>query len=169
MELLVRFILLPPLLMAAFNGMMGLFMPSWRKKEWLIGGLVVIWLIYPAVTYHNGTAENIKTKVLQQPFLDGDYLTYEWSGDVVQNCRVTLRRQIVDSEGVVTDLVARSFGRFPDTPKERMSQVIDVLIPQGISDGPAQYLVTEYPECSWLQEWFPNPRPYPPVNFVVNR
>ena len=39
MELLVRLILLPPLLMAAFNGMMGLFSPAWRKQETLIGVL----------------------------------------------------------------------------------------------------------------------------------
>ncbi len=39
MELLVRLILLPPLLIAAFNGMMGLFSPAYRKQEWLVGGL----------------------------------------------------------------------------------------------------------------------------------
>ena len=50
-ELLVRFILLPPLFMAAFNGMMGLFMPSWRKNEWLIGGLALAAVAIPfAVT-----------------------------------------------------------------------------------------------------------------------
>ncbi|GAB5536552.1 MAG: NADH-quinone oxidoreductase subunit L [Rubricoccaceae bacterium] len=49
MELLVRLILLPPLLMAAFNGMMGLFMPSWRKNEWLIGGLALAAVAVPFV------------------------------------------------------------------------------------------------------------------------
>ena len=47
MELLVRLILLPPLLMAAFNGMMGLFAPSWRKNEWLIGGLALAAVAVP--------------------------------------------------------------------------------------------------------------------------
>ncbi|OZC02893.1 NADH-quinone oxidoreductase subunit L [Rubricoccus marinus] len=47
METLVRLILLPPLLMAAFNGMMGLFMPSWRKQEKLIGTLALIAVAIP--------------------------------------------------------------------------------------------------------------------------
>ena len=51
METLVRLILLPPLLVAAFNGMMGLFKPSWRKNEWLIGGLALAAVALPfAVT-----------------------------------------------------------------------------------------------------------------------
>ena len=47
MELLVRLILLPPLLMAAVNGMMGLFAPAWRKNEWLIGGLALAAVLVP--------------------------------------------------------------------------------------------------------------------------
>ncbi len=47
METLVRLILLPPLLMAAFNGMMGLFMPSWRKQETLIGLLALAAVAVP--------------------------------------------------------------------------------------------------------------------------
>ena len=47
MELLVQLILLPPLLMAAFNGMMGLFAPAWRKNEWLIGGLALAAVAVP--------------------------------------------------------------------------------------------------------------------------
>jgi len=39
MEPLVQLILLPPLLMAAFNGMMGLFWAPWRTKEGLVGAL----------------------------------------------------------------------------------------------------------------------------------
>ncbi len=39
MEPLVQLILLPPLLMAAFNGMMGLFWAPWRKMEGLVGAL----------------------------------------------------------------------------------------------------------------------------------
>ena len=51
MELLVRLILLPPLLVAAFNGMMGLFSPAWRKQEWLLGGLALAAVAVPfAVT-----------------------------------------------------------------------------------------------------------------------
>ena len=38
MGLLVRLILLPPLLVAAFNGMMGLFSPAYRQQEGLSAG-----------------------------------------------------------------------------------------------------------------------------------
>ena len=51
MELLVRLILLPPLLVAAFNGMMGLFAPGYRKQEWVLGGLALAAVAVPfAVT-----------------------------------------------------------------------------------------------------------------------
>ena len=51
MELLVRLILLPPLFVAAFNGMMGLFSPGYRKQEWLLGGLALAAVAVPfAVT-----------------------------------------------------------------------------------------------------------------------
>jgi NADH-quinone oxidoreductase subunit L len=47
METLVRLILLPPLLAAAFNGMMGLFAPGYRRNEWLIGGLATAAVALP--------------------------------------------------------------------------------------------------------------------------
>ena len=51
MELLVQLILLPPLLVAAFNGMMGLFSPGWRRQEWALGGLALAAVAVPfAVT-----------------------------------------------------------------------------------------------------------------------
>ena len=51
METLVRLILLPPLLVAAFNGMMGLFAPAYRKQEWVLGGLALAAVAVPfAVT-----------------------------------------------------------------------------------------------------------------------
>ncbi len=51
MELLVRLILLPPLLVAAFNGMMGLFSPGYRKQEWVLGGVALLAVAVPfAVT-----------------------------------------------------------------------------------------------------------------------
>ncbi|MEM0963566.1 MAG: NADH-quinone oxidoreductase subunit L, partial [Bacteroidota bacterium] len=49
MEPLVQLILLPPILMAAFNGMMGLFLPSWRQQEWLVGGLAMAAVLVPFV------------------------------------------------------------------------------------------------------------------------
>ena len=51
MELLVRLILLPPLFVAAFNGMMGLFAPGYRRQEWVLGGLALAAVAVPfAVT-----------------------------------------------------------------------------------------------------------------------
>ncbi len=51
MQLLVQLILLPPLLVAAFNGMMGLFAPGYRKQEWVLGGLALAAVAVPfAVT-----------------------------------------------------------------------------------------------------------------------
>ena len=51
MEPLVQLILLPPLIVAAFNGMMGLFSPGYRKQEWVLGGLALAAVAVPfAVT-----------------------------------------------------------------------------------------------------------------------
>ncbi len=47
METLVQLILLPPIVVAGLNGMMGLFMPSWRKQETLIGGLALAAVAVP--------------------------------------------------------------------------------------------------------------------------
>lgn len=48
-EFAVRLILLLPLLMAAFNGMMGLFAPGYRRNEMLIGGLATAAVAIPFV------------------------------------------------------------------------------------------------------------------------
>jgi NADH-quinone oxidoreductase subunit L len=51
MELLVQLILLPPIVIAGLNGVMGLFWPAWRKQEWLLGGLALAAVAVPfAVT-----------------------------------------------------------------------------------------------------------------------
>ena len=53
METLVQLILLPPIVVAGLNGMMGLFMPSWRKQETLIGALALAAVAVPfAVTVY---------------------------------------------------------------------------------------------------------------------
>lgn len=60
MEPLVQLILLPPLLMAAFNGMMGLFWPQWRGMETLVGALSTAAVAVPfavAVSLFTGFAE----------------------------------------------------------------------------------------------------------------
>jgi NADH-quinone oxidoreductase subunit L len=51
MEFPVQLILLLPLFVAAFNGMMGLFYPAYRKQEWVIGILGTLAVAIPfAVT-----------------------------------------------------------------------------------------------------------------------
>ena len=51
MEFLVQLILLPPIVVAGLNGVMGLFAPGYRKNEWVIGGLATAAVALPfAVT-----------------------------------------------------------------------------------------------------------------------
>lgn len=47
MHLSLQLILLPPLLMAAFSGLMGLFMPSWREQKSLVGALATAAVALP--------------------------------------------------------------------------------------------------------------------------
>jgi NADH-quinone oxidoreductase subunit L len=63
-EFAVRLILLLPLLAAAFNGMMGLFLPAYRKQEGLIGTLATLAVAVPFglavmlfIGHEAGTAE----------------------------------------------------------------------------------------------------------------
>ena len=53
MEELVRLILLLPLAGAVLNGMLGLFVPAWREREGLIGGLATVLVAIPfAITVY---------------------------------------------------------------------------------------------------------------------
>ncbi len=49
MHTTVLLILILPLALAAFNGLMGLFVPAYRKNEWLIGGLGTLAVAIPFV------------------------------------------------------------------------------------------------------------------------
>lgn len=131
--------------------------------------LFVSWIVFPLITYWEGTSENITSRVIAEPFLDGDSLVYRWSGDVVRSCPMDLRRSIVDSEGVVTNLVSREMGKMPARALGPSSYEISVLVPLRISEGLATYLVVEVPRCSWMQRLFPIAIEYPPVQFLVRR
>ncbi|MEM1115897.1 MAG: NADH-quinone oxidoreductase subunit L [Bacteroidota bacterium] len=83
MELLVRLILLPPLLVAAFNGMMGLFWPAWRTNERLIGGLATAAVAVPFLVtasiffgFHGPDGANAAPEVVR-------YFTWLAAGDLV--------------------------------------------------------------------------------------
>ncbi|MEL7170033.1 MAG: NADH-quinone oxidoreductase subunit L, partial [Bacteroidota bacterium] len=47
MHLSLQLILLPPLLMAAFSGLLGLFMPAWREQKTLVGALATAAVALP--------------------------------------------------------------------------------------------------------------------------
>lgn len=50
MQTSILLVLLPPILVAAFNGLMGLFAPSYRKNEWVIGGLATVGVVIPFIS-----------------------------------------------------------------------------------------------------------------------
>lgn len=131
--------------------------------------LIAAWLGYPGLTYSLGTSESIEIEVLAEPFIDRDVLVYRWTGDVVRSCPVELRRMIVDSDNVVTNLTSREMGRLPNKQLGRQSYEVSVPVPLLISEGPAVYQVTEIPRCNWMQRLFPIGVEYPPVEFTVTR
>lgn len=127
------------------------------------------WFIWPAFNYDKGTSENIEIEVLAEPFTDGDKLVYRWSGDVVRSCGLSLRRTIVDSDGVVTNLVALTFEPLPAARLGPASYEVELQVPLRIAEGEAIYQAVEVPRCNWMQRVFPVEVPYPPVNFIVTR
>lgn len=131
--------------------------------------LVCWWVAWPALQYKNATSENVNAEVVAEPFITGNELVYRWTGDVVRSCPVTIRRTFIDSEGVVTDLVAESFTALPSGELGRKSFEISIRVPKKIAAGPASYQAFEIPHCSWMQRLFPISIPYPPVAFTVTR
>lgn len=131
--------------------------------------LLAWWLIFPVVNHARGTAHDMSVELVQQPFIEGEQLVYRWTGTIDRSCPVTIRRIVIDSEGVVTTLLARNFPAQPLDMLGKHSYEIRVDVPARIAEGPAIYQATEVPACDWLQRWFPVAIPYPPVDFVVTR
>lgn len=131
--------------------------------------LVGAWGALPVLNYKKGTAENIRVEVLAEPFIEGDSLVYNWSGDIVRSCAIELRRSFIDSYSVKTDLTAKTFGKLPLGDLGPTSYEVSTPVPLQIAEGPATYQVFEIPRCNWLQWLFPVSIPYPPVNFTVTR
>jgi hypothetical protein len=143
------------------------------RHRWLVAACAIFvfvsWVVLPALNYRLGTSENITVEVVAEPFLESGSLVYRWSGDVVRSCSIELRRSIVDSESVITNLTSRDRGRLPSSALGHASYEARVPVPFRIAEGPAQYLVTEVPSCNWMQRLFPIAIDYPPVDFTVTR
>ena len=131
--------------------------------------LAGIWIAAPIVSHNEGTARNVTTTLLVEPFVDGPQMTYTWDGDIYRSCPIEIRRTIVDSAGVVTRLVPQVFGRLLAEDLGRQSYEVSVSVPLQIAEGPAVYYAVEIPACDWLQRLLPSGVPYPPVEFTVTR
>jgi hypothetical protein len=131
--------------------------------------LFAVWLALPALHYNQGTARNIGVEVVAEPFTTGDNLIYRLSADLMRSCDVNIRRVIIDSDNVVTNLTTLVFGALPSSGLGPVSFELIVPVPLRIAEGPAIYQVTEVPRCSWMQRMFPVGVPYPPVHFTVTR
>ncbi|MEM7295813.1 MAG: hypothetical protein AAF330_04180 [Pseudomonadota bacterium] len=142
-------------------------------KTTLIALVLVGWaglgLLWPALTYGQSTSRDVTVTVVAEPFIGSDVLVYRWKGEVYRSCPIGLRRQIIDSQGVVTTLVALEFGALPPDELGELDYEIRVTMPEHVAEGPAIYQATEVPKCSWMQERWTRGHPYPPVEFVITR
>lgn len=127
------------------------------------------WIVLPVVHHATPTSRDITVKVLAQPFVESPRLVYRWSGAVERSCDVTIRRSIIDSDGVVTNLISTSFDREPVSELGWKEYEVVITVPQQIAEGRAIYQAVEIPKCDWLQRLFPKAFAYPPVEFSVSR
>lgn len=139
-------------------------------KNTVIGAMATGWFVWgvalPLASYNQGTSDNVAVRVVAEPFIESPVLVYNWSGDIVRSCEVTIRRTVVDSRGVETTLVA--LGPFPPSDIGPVSQEVRVNMPFKMPAGPAIYQPVEISSCSWMQRLFPNEIPYPAVQFNVH-
>lgn len=131
--------------------------------------LASFWIARPVLLWDDGTARDISVEVLQEPFIGSDKLVYRWRGDVYRSCPVEIRRQFIDSDNVVTNLTALSWGRLPLDDLGPQEYEITVQAPRNMAEGPAVYQATEVPQCDWLQSLSPPAIEYPAVEFTVTR
>ena len=141
----------------------------YRTGQVFVGALLVMWLIAPALKLWQPTSRDVSVTLVAAPFVDSPTLKYTWKGYVFRSCPVEIRRKFIDSNGVVTNMVATNRGRLPS--EDLGPQVIEVTVevPEQIAEGPAVYQATEISQCDWLQRLFPKPFDYPPVEFTVTR
>jgi hypothetical protein len=130
---------------------------------------VPLLLIQPVFEYSKGTSENVTVELLSAPYVDSDNLKYRWRGDIVRNCPITIRREIIDAKGYIRTLVPTSVPALPDHELGPTYFDVSVETPYDLPEGVTIYRATEYPSCSLLQIFFPVGIPYPEVMFVVDR
>ena len=135
----------------------------------LLSFLAVWWVVIPLLTYKQGTSTNISSTVVEEPFTTGDELVYRWSGDVVRSCPISIRREFVDSNGVVTRMVPMVFPALPASELGSTEYGVRVSVPILMAEGPAVYQATEIPSCNWIQKLRPISIDYPPIHFTVTR
>lgn len=132
--------------------------------------LAAVWapllFVMPVLSWGEGTSRNVSVRVLLEPYQESPELVYEWTGDVYRACPVRLERQIVDANGYVHLLVDKALPA-PDAAPGPTTFTVRVETPKGLPSGPAEYLVTEWPACDWLQRKWPPAVDYPPVRFTV--
>lgn len=139
--------------------------------------VVLAFVVYGAWLYfdHSPTYEGLETEVLREPFDNGSAMVYSWTGDVIRNCKGTLRRQVRQGTRVFY-ISERSFSQIPSADWDGRSEqdfVVTVSIAgsRGIlTAGPASYHVTSRAYCNKIQELFGNPveEVYPPVHFIIH-
>ena len=144
-------------------------MRQWLYTLFIISTLfwVHTLVVLPIYNYRDGTTKNVSAQVLQQPYVDGDNLVVQWSGDIVRSCPVTLRRHIIDSSGYVHTLQPASFPANSPSELGQTTFPVHVVTPQNLPEGESIYRVIEYPVCNYLQQFFPVGVPYPDVVFEV--
>lgn len=131
--------------------------------------IVVYWAAVPIHNYGNGTSRDVSVDILSVPFIDDNRLTYRWSGEVFRRCDITIRRQLIDSYGIVETLAPRQFGSIPTSLLGDTSYIVSVVIPPTTPPGETVYQATEYSACNWVERLFPKGVLYPPVVFTVER
>ena len=126
-----------------------------------------VFVLYPVLTYNDGSSRNIRVEVVKSPYKDSPTLQYRWTGDVYRSCAISLRRKVVDANDMVYMLETSDFTPVPVDQLGVTSFIATVTVSSGLAEGPATYQVTEVPRCTWLQRLWPVAIEYPPVEFEL--
>ena len=145
---------------------------SLSRREILITILLTcIWfpvfVLYPILTYNDGSSRDISVAVVKAPTKDDPTLQYRWTGDVYRSCAISLRRKVIDANDMVYMLETSDFTPVPVDQLGVTSFISTVVVSSGLPEGPATYQVTEVPRCTWLQRMWPVAIEYPPVEFEL--
>ena len=126
-----------------------------------------VFVLYPILTYNDGSSRNISVEVVKAPTKGSPTLQYRWTGDVYRSCAISLRRKVTDANDMVYMLETSDFTPVPVDQLGVTSFISTVVVSSGLPEGPATYQVTEVPRCTWLQRMWPVAIEYPPVEFEL--